>query len=60
VRLIGRVVFGLSLDVGHFFVPVSGGARAVDFPLDAKLSFRRHHLGAILGHLHCGERRRNR
>jgi hypothetical protein len=22
VRLIGRVVFGLSPDVGHFFVPV--------------------------------------
>src|SRR5262249_52804852 len=24
VRLIGRVVFGVSLDVGHFLVPVSG------------------------------------
>src|SRR5215831_10361712 len=42
VRLIGRAVFGFGLDVGHFLVPVSGGARA-DFPLDAaaKLSFRR-------------------
>src|SRR5215831_10633306 len=32
----------IGLDVGHFLVPVSGGARA-DFPLDAaaKLSFRR-------------------
>ena len=41
VRLIGRMVFGQSLDLGHLLLPVSEGARA-DFPLDAaaKLSFR--------------------